>query len=205
LLWLTATVEHGSGSFTAQGESRAGGFNQTLTDFVRHRRMDIFALALLSLLPALAIVAGLKDLTSMTIPNWISGLLILGFFPTALVVGLPLETVAAHVGVAFAALLVGMGMFALNWVGGGDAKFMASACLWLGVTGSGMFLLWTGVMGGIFCVALLYMRLHARPYLFRTPAWFQSLMEPKGDIPYGVAIAAGALIAFPASGMMAAL
>ena len=167
--------------------------------------MDILALALLSLLPALAIIAGLKDLTSMTIPNWISGLLILGFFPAAFVIGLPLGTVAAHVGVAFAALLVGMGMFALRWVGGGDAKFMASACLWLGVAGSGMFLLWTALMGGVVCLALLLARRHARPFLFVTPAWFQSLMEPKGDIPYGVAIAAGALIAFPASAMMAAL
>ena len=190
---------------TGRGQTLAPDFNLALTDFVEHLAMDLFALALLSLLPALAIVAGLKDLTSMTIPNWISGLLILGFFPTALVVGLPLQTVAAHVAVAFAALFVGMGMCALRWVGGGDAKFMASACLWLGVTGSGMFLLWTGVMGGLFCLALLFARFHARPYLVRTPTWFQSLMEPKGDIPYGVAIAAGALIAFPASGMMAAL
>lgn len=167
--------------------------------------MDILALLLLSLLPALAIVAGLKDLTSMTIPNWISGLLILGFFPAALIVGLPLATVATHVGVAVAALLIGMGLFALRWIGGGDAKFMAATCLWLGVAGSGMFLLWTAVMGGVFCAALMIARTHARPYLWRAPQWLIGLMEPKGDIPYGVAIAAGALIAFPASAMMAAL
>lgn len=167
--------------------------------------MDIFTLALLSLLPALAIVAGLKDLTSMTIPNWISGVLILGFFPAALVVGLPLATVAVHVGIAVAALFVGMAMFALRWVGGGDAKFMAAACLWLGLAGSGIFILWTGVMGGVFCLALLVARAHLAPLLGQTPGWVQTLMEPKGDIPYGVAIAAGALIAFPASGMMAAI
>jgi len=167
--------------------------------------MTLPALLLLSLLPALAIVAGLKDLTSMTIPNWISGFLILGFFPAAVVVGLPLTTVAMHVGVAIAALLVGMVLFALRWIGGGDAKFMAATCLWLGLTGSGMFLLWTAVMGGVFSVALMIARTHARPHLWRAPSWLAGLMEPKGDIPYGVAIAAGALIAFPASGMMAAL
>lgn len=165
--------------------------------------MDTLTLLLLGVLPALAIVAGLKDLTSMTIPNWIPGLLILGFFPAALAVGLgPLE-VAAHVGVAFAALLVGAGMFALRWIGGGDAKLIAAGCLWLGVTGSGMFLLWTGLVGGLFCLALIFARFHARPYVHAAPGWAARLLEPKGDIPYGVAIAAGALMAYPASAMVA--
>jgi len=165
--------------------------------------MDIVSLILLSVMPALVIVAGLKDLTTMRIPNWISLLLIVFFFPAALVVGLPLTTLAIHIGVAFAALLVGAGMFALRWIGGGDAKLMAAACLWLGLEGSGMFLLWTGVMGGLFCLALLFARFHSRPYLAGAPGWVVSLMEPKGDIPYGVAIAAGALLAYPASTLMA--
>ncbi|WP_291833205.1 prepilin peptidase [Brevundimonas sp.] len=165
--------------------------------------MDIVSLILLSVMPALVIVAGLKDLTTMRIPNWISLLLIVFFFPAALAVGLPLTTLAIHIGVAFAALLVGAGMFALRWIGGGDAKLMAAACLWLGLEGSGMFLLWTGVMGGLFCLALLFARFHSRPYLAGAPGWVVSLMEPKGDIPYGVAIAAGALLAYPASTLMA--
>jgi prepilin peptidase CpaA len=165
--------------------------------------MDIVSLILLGIMPALVIVAGLKDLTTMKIPNWISLLLIVFFFPAALVVGLPLTTLAIHVGVAFAALLVGAGMFALRWIGGGDAKLMAAACLWLGLEGSGMFLLWTGVMGGLFCLALLFARFHSRPYLAGAPGWVVTLMEPKGDIPYGVAIAAGALLAYPASTLMA--
>jgi prepilin peptidase CpaA len=36
----------------------------------------------------------------MKIPNWISGLLILAFFPAAFMVGLSPMTVLAHVGVA---------------------------------------------------------------------------------------------------------
>lgn len=167
--------------------------------------MDFVTFAMLSPLPALAIVAGLKDLTSMTIPNWISGILILGFFPAALVVGLPFTTVAVHVGIAVAALLAGMCMFALRWIGGGDAKFMAAACLWLGLTGSGVFLLWTAIIGGLFCIGLLSARAYFRPFVLGAPKWMQTLLEPKGDIPYGVAIAAGALVAFPASAMMAAL
>ncbi|RZJ44802.1 MAG: pilus assembly protein CpaA [Brevundimonas sp.] len=165
--------------------------------------MDTVYLLLLGVMPALVIIAGLKDLTTMRIPNWISLLLLVFFFPAAFVMGLPPLTIALHVGVAFAALVVGAGMFALRWIGGGDAKLMAAACLWLGVEGSGMFLLWTGVMGGLFCLTLLFARFHSRPYLASAPGWVVSLMEPKGDIPYGVAIAAGALMAYPASPLLA--
>lgn len=165
--------------------------------------MDIVSLILLGVMPALVIIAGLKDLTTMRIPNWISLLLIVFFFPAALLMGLPLTTIGLHVAVGFAALIVGAGMFALRWIGGGDAKLMAAACLWLGLQGSGMFLLWTGVMGGLFCLALLFARFHSRPYLVGAPGWVVSLMEPKGDIPYGVAIAAGALMAYPASPLLA--
>jgi D-arabinose 1-dehydrogenase-like Zn-dependent alcohol dehydrogenase len=84
------------------------------------------------------------------------------------------------------------------------AKLMAATCLWLGATGSGMFLLWTGVMGGLFCLVLLFARFHSRPYLLGAPGWVVQLMEPRGDIPYGVAIAAGALMAYPGSPLLAA-
>ena len=166
--------------------------------------MEALRLLFLALLPTLAIVAGLKDLTSMKIPNWISGLLILGFFPTALLLGLAPMTIAVHVGVAVAALLTGMAMFALRWLGGGDVKLMAAACLWLGLSGSGAFILATAVIGGLLCLTLLLVREHLQPYVAGAPGWVAQLMEPRGDIPYGVAIAAGVLVAWPASPLMAA-
>lgn len=165
--------------------------------------MQAIALPALCLLPALVIIAGLKDLTSMTIPNWISAILVLAFFPVAFMVGLSPMQVGVHLGVGMLALVIGAGMFALNWIGGGDAKLMASACLWLGTTGSAMFLLWTGLFGGLFCLFLIFARFYSRPYLAGAPMWVGKLMEPKGDIPYGVAIAAGALMAWPASPIIA--
>jgi len=166
--------------------------------------MDTVTLIFLGVMPALTIVAGLKDLTSMKIPNWISGLLVLAYFPAALAVGLDPMTVAASVGLPELAPVICAGMFALPWIGRRDRQLMAAACLWLGVTGSGMFLLWTGVMGGLFCLALLFARFHSRPYLLGAPGWVVQLMEPRGDIPYGVAIAAGALMAYPGSPLLAA-
>ena len=166
--------------------------------------MDALQLPFLAVLPALAIVAGLKDLTSMKIPNWISGLLILGFFPAALLVGLAPMAIALHVAIGMAALLIGMGLFALRFLGGGDVKLMAAACLWLGAAGSGVFVLATAAIGGLFCLILILARTWLRPYLAVGGGWLTRLMEPKGDIPYGVAIAAGVLVAWPASPLMVA-
>ncbi|WP_439470849.1 A24 family peptidase [Brevundimonas sp.] len=166
--------------------------------------MDTLYLSLLAVMPALLIIAGLKDLTTMKIPNWVSLALVVTFPIAAIAVGLPLETVAISVGVSVVALFVGAGMFALNWIGGGDAKVMAASCLWLGVQGSGMFVLWTALVGGLFCLFLLFARFHSRPYLLGAPGWVVQLMEPRGAIPYGVAICAGALLAWPSSPLMAA-
>jgi prepilin peptidase CpaA len=166
--------------------------------------MDFVTLLILGVMPALVIVGGLNDLLTMKIPNWVSGLLVLGFFPAALVVGLPLMTMAAHLGVGVLALVVCAGMFALRWIGGGDAKLIAAACLWLGLGGSGLFLLYTAVIGGGFCLLLMLARTHLQPFFIRAPGWVTRLMEPRGDIPYGVAIAAGALAAYPASPLLTA-
>ena len=166
--------------------------------------MEVLQLILLAVLPALVIVAGLKDLTTMKIPNWISGLLVLAFFPAALLVGLSLQAIGIHVAIAVTALMIGLGLFALNLLGGGDVKLMAAACLWLGLSGSGVFVLATAVVGGLFSLALLAGRVWLQPYVGAGPGWIVRLMEPKGHIPYGVAIAAGALVAWPASPLMAA-
>ena len=153
--------------------------------------------ALLLVFPVLVIVGALRDLTSFTIPNWISGLLILAFFPAALLVGIAPMAIGAHLLIGLGALAAGIGMFALRWVGGGDAKLMAATCLWLGLSGSGLFLLWTGMAGGVFCLTLIAARRNFQAYA--VGGWVGHLLEPKGDIPYGVAICAGALAAFPGS------
>lgn len=165
--------------------------------------MSFLLPVLLAAFPVLVIVGALRDVTTMTIPNWVSLALIGLFFPAALAAGMPLQAVGMNVMVGIAALLIGMVMFALRWVGGGDAKMMAAAALWLGMEAGTQFLLWTGIAGGLFAVALLQARQFGHVYAARAPAWVGRLLEPKGDIPYGVAICAGALAAFPASALMA--
>jgi len=165
--------------------------------------MDTLQLLALGLLPLLVVVAAVSDLTTMKIPNWISAGLIVGFFPTALLLGLPVMEMLAHVGVGVVALLVGMGLFALRVLGGGDAKLMAAACLWLGIDASIVFIIWTALAGGSFSLLLIMARSQLQPLAQVAPAWVGTLLQPKGDIPYGVAIAVGALMAFPASALVA--
>ncbi len=157
---------------------------------------------MLCIFPAMMIAAALSDLTTMTIPNRISAILILAFFPAALLAGLPLSTVLGCLAVGFAGLVVGAVMFALRWIGGGDAKVMAAAGLWLGVAGGTAFLFWTAVAGGVFAMALLLARYWGQVYVLGAPRWVGRLLEPRGDIPYGVAICCGALAAFPESALM---
>jgi prepilin peptidase CpaA len=155
---------------------------------------------LLAVFPSMVIVGGLKDITSFTIPNWVSGVLIVGFGLAAMALGLPWQTVLLSFGVGVGALFLAMGMFAMGWIGGGDAKMFAAAALWLGWPASVTFLLVTALAGGALALSLLGLRsIWVRPLTVRGPSWVGRLATPGGDAPYGVAITIGALAAFPES------
>jgi prepilin peptidase CpaA len=159
-----------------------------------------FQTCLVSLLPILAVTAALKDLTSYTIPNWICLALAGGFALLAVTAGLPLQAIGIHAAVGLVALLAGMVMFGLGWIGGGDAKLLAACSLWFGWPGGREFLLDTALAGGVFAIALLMVRGQTvRPFLPLMSGWAGRLTTPGEPAPYGVAIALGALIAFPSS------
>lgn len=161
---------------------------------------------LLLIFPVLVITAALRDVTSYTIPNWLSLALVAGFPVAALALGLPLPVIGVNFAIGAAALVAGMVMFSLGWIGGGDAKLFAAAALWLGLTPALTFLAVTGISGGALAVGLLGLRsAHIRPFVPHGPAWLARLAEPGENVPYGVAIAVGALAAFPASALVAGL
>ncbi len=165
--------------------------------------IDILKAALLLTFPALVILAGLRDMVSYTIPNWISLALLAAFPVAALAMGLVPAAIGLHLAVGLAALLGGMVMFALGWIGGGDAKLFAAAGLWLGWPAVGTFVVVTGLAGGALASGLLMLRSPlARPFVVTSAAWFVRLAEPGENVPYGLAIAVGALAAFPATGLL---
>jgi len=164
--------------------------------------------AVLMVFAALVILGGVRDLVSYRIPNWISLALVAGFGVAAVIglaAGAPLSALGLDLAVGAAALVAGVGMFALGWIGGGDAKLFAAAALWIGWPAAGVYLAVTGLAGGALAVMLLSLRSPlARPFTLAGPAWFARLAEPGENVPYGVAIAIGALAAFPASALVQA-
>ena len=168
--------------------------------------MQIFQFALLLVFPALVIIAAVKDATSFTIPNWISLALIVAFVPAALFSGASLAAIGLCLAMGVGALLVGMGMFAANWIGGGDAKLFAAAALWLGWPAAFSFMLATGMAGGVLTLAVLGLRSGwFAPIVAGGPTWVRKLGATGGDIPYGVAIAIGALATFPQGALALAI
>lgn len=162
-------------------------------------------LLLLAGFPALVIVGAIHDLATFTIPNWISLALLALFFPVALLMGLDLSQIALSAAIGFVLLLVGIGMFAARWIGGGDAKLLAAAGLWLGWPAVFHFVLITALAGG--ALALVLMGARNTPLsavALRGPGWMHKLVEKDGPAPYGVAICFGALAAFPMSTLVAA-
>lgn len=156
--------------------------------------------AALLVFPILVIVAGVKDVTSYTIPNWISLALLASFPLAALALGMPLAALGLQAAVGVIALIAGMAMFAAGWIGGGDAKLFAAAGLWLGWPAILPYAAYTGIAGGALAVILLGLRSSpVRSFVPSGPAWFARLAQPGENVPYGLAIAIGALAAFPTS------
>ncbi len=167
---------------------------------------SLVAHLIVAVFPAGAIAAAVMDATSFTIPNRLSLAIAAAFFPVALILGLPMATIGACAAVGVLALIVGIGMFAMNWCGGGDAKLLAACALWLGVPAILPFLLAMSVIGGALALGLVVARKMALgAYVAAGPAWLGRLLQPEEALPYGVAIALGALLAFPSSPVFAAL
>ena len=153
--------------------------------------------------PALVIVAALRDAVSYRIPNWISLALIAGFALAGPLLGLGLPDIGLHIGVGAAALVLGFVMYSFRWIGGGDAKLFAVAALWLGWPAVTTYALTTTIAGGVLAVSLLALRSpYLRPWVVTAPAWLGRLAEPGEAVPYGLAIAVGALAAFPESPLL---
>ena len=167
--------------------------------------MQAVQIPLLLVFPALAIVGALKDLTSYTIPNWISLALLVAFVPAALVCGASLATIGLCLAVGLGGLVMGMGMFAAGWIGGGDAKIAAAAGLWFGFSYLTDYLVYASLFGGALTLLLLQFRQWPVPYAFRSQEWLLRLHSKDSGIPYGIALAIGALMIYPETGWMRAV
>ncbi|RYG31022.1 MAG: hypothetical protein EON93_13720, partial [Burkholderiales bacterium] len=98
--------------------------------------------------PLLLIYAAWHDVSTMTIPNWVSIILGIAFIPAAFAAGLSLEQIGMHLVFGAGVLILCAALFYLNVFGGGDAKVIAAASLWTGLAATAPFVMGMAIAGG---------------------------------------------------------
>lgn len=146
-------------------------------------------------------IAAIYDAATLTIPNWISLVLVALFPVVTLCSGLDFTTIGIHLSIGFAALLAGMMLFAFNLIGGGDAKFFAAVSLFVGLADLASYAVVVIFAGG--ALALLIMAAKKIAGFGVSMGWFLKHTRDGAVIPYGIAIAAGALVVLPETQLFA--
>jgi prepilin peptidase CpaA len=165
----------------------------------------ILDLARLLLFPARMAFAAASDLFTMTISNRVSLALAACFLALAALGGMAPAEILTHVGAGALVLVVAFFCFAMGWVGGGDAKIASAAALWFGFGHLLEYLLYASVFGGALTLLLLQFRQWPLPYMFAGQTWLLRLHAKDSGIPYGIALAIGALMIYPETEWMKAV
>lgn len=160
---------------------------------------------ILFIFPAAMAFAAASDLVSMTISNRLSLGLVAGFFVVALLIGMPPEQMAWHLGAGAVVLLVAFVLFAFRWIGGGDAKLAAATALWLGFANLPEYLVISSFLGGMLTLFLFITRDYPLPRFLHKQEWALRVHSLKDGIPYGIALAAGGLLVYPSTLFMQVL
>jgi prepilin peptidase CpaA len=147
--------------------------------------------------PALMAFAASSDLFTMTISNRVSLALIAGFAAMAFMNGMSAGDLLAHVEAAALVLVVTFVFFARGWIGGGDAKLASATALWFGFDHLLVYLLYASIFGGVLTFALIRFRLMPLPQTLAEQEWVNRLHRLDGGVPYGIALAAAALLVYP--------
>jgi prepilin peptidase CpaA len=128
------------------------------------------------------LAAAIEDAVRFRISNLTALVVLAGAIIAAVITG-PTWSLWQNVVVFAAILLLGTFAFSAGWLGGGDVKLLAAAGLWFDLRSALWFLAAVFLSGGV--VAICY--LLARPFR-RSPGG-----KMGRRVPYGVAIAVGAL------------
>jgi len=159
----------------------------------------------LVMFPALMAFAASSDLLTMTISNRLSLALAGGFFLLTLITGMGLTAIGMHLAAGALVLTVCFGFFAMGWIGGGDAKLAAATALWFGFDFLLDYLVYASLFGGVLTVLLIQFRRLPLPAVLARQGWILKLHDADSGVPYGIALAAAALIVYPKTGWMPGL
>jgi prepilin peptidase CpaA len=162
-------------------------------------------IAAVALFPTLMAFAAFSDLFTMTISNRVSLALVAIFLPFAWAAGLPAAAIGLHLACGAAVLALTFCLFALGWIGGGDAKLAAATAVWMGWRHVGEYATDAAMLGGLLTLAILAMRAVPLPAPAVGMGWVERLHARGGGVPYGIALAAAGLLTYPETGVWTAV
>lgn len=164
---------------------------------------SIVHLLIIASYAGLLLAAAAQDMLTLKLPNRLSLAIMLLYPGHVLVSAVPVDWPSA---LALAGLILAGGVFCffMGWAGGGDAKLFTVVTLWAGPALFPLFLLVTGVTGGVIAGVMLARR-HLLPRL--APRWAAAhgcsaafadddpvaRRAERMSLPYGAAIALGGL------------
>ncbi len=162
------------------------------------------AFLVMMVLPLLLALAAGWDLASYTIPNLLSVAIAAAFLIFAVLSGLSGAAWGTHLAAGLVALVAGFALFTARWIGGGDAKLFAATALWFGFGDLASYAIVAALLGGVLTIALLVARRVPLPATLIRQGWIARLHDQKSGVPYGVALAAGALVVLPSAQILRA-
>lgn len=156
--------------------------------------------------------AALSDACARRIPNWLTGGLV-ALYPLYVLTSPTAVPWATAVAVAATVLLLGVVLFAMQALGGGDVKLITAVTLFAGLDHLALFAAVTSLTGGALALAMLLLRpwsglfaAHLAALGFTGRPRTADVSPPAGHghpaasadparhgLPYGIAIAAGGL------------
>lgn len=142
----------------------------------------IFALLLLA--------AAAEDAARLRISNFLCVAILAAAFVAVAIAG-PERALWQNVVVFGTLLTVGTALFAAGKLGGGDVKLLAAAGLWFDIRGGALMLTSVLLAGGVLALIILAFRMFDWSDTARDRV---QVLRPGAGIPYGVAIAIGALV-----------
>ncbi len=161
-------------------------------------------LATLCFLAAMA-WAGWMDLSTMKIRNEIIVFLLAAYAALAPLAGISVAEIGWNAAAAMSVFSAMFLFFCLGWIGGGDAKLASVVTLWIGADHALDYLVYTALFGGALTLIIIQFRSIGLPARYKGTSWIARLHATKSGVPYGAAIAAGALSIFPHTAWVTAL
>lgn len=131
------------------------------------------------------------DIRCRRLPNWLCGIALAGGIGLGLALGgwAVLPTALLHFAIA---LVLGIVLYTIGWIGAGDAKYYASLAAWFPLSDGPLLIVAVSLAGFALLIAWLPLRKRRKalqPSSSHKDASFDQL-------PYGVAIGVGAVVTF---------